>query len=100
VSAELTGHLTLPYGSGDKHQGLGVYADRRLGRTALQRAKSFQKDVDPDPPSSIFFFIQAGYDATAGIPGAGPVDQRAFETVTAGIARSSPRIRFYLLIDR
>jgi hypothetical protein len=101
VSAGADWTFNPAYGSAANTRALGFYADRPTVTYSPSTGEKFSKSMlTPIPPSSIFFFIQAGYDATA-------VFRVLVQSINGirnsygGIARSLPADpEFYLLIDR
>ena len=101
VSAGANWTFQPTHGSGASAGASGFYADRPTITYSPSTGEKFSKSMlTPIPPSSIFFFIQAGYDA-------GAVFRVLVQSINGirnsygGIARNRPADQeFYLLIER
>jgi len=99
LGANWTFHPT--YGSGAKAGASGFYANRPTITYSPSTGEKFSKSIlTPIPPSSIFFFVQAGYDV-------GAVFRILVQSINGirnsygGLVRSRPADpEFYLLIER
>jgi len=102
-SAHLGANWTFhpAYGAGANADATGFYADRPTITYSPLTGEKFSKSMlTPIPPSSIFFFIQAGYDV-------GAVFRVLVQSINGirnsygGLVRTRPADReFYLLIER